>query len=157
MIFHYTTDAGKISTSSTEHLHISKAEEILNKQAGWNALAGTKNFGEIAASSEENHKLAFDIFVDRVSGYVGSYFVSLQGNVDALVFAGGIGERSARLREAVVERAKCLGFAVDPSANAKNPEATVEDITGQGAQRRVMICQTDEQFEMVRMCASIEK
>jgi acetate kinase len=154
-VFHYTNDAGKLSSSSTSHLHISRAEEILNKQGGWNALAGTKNFGEIATSSDEKCKLAFDVVVDRVSGYVGSYYVSLQGEVDALVFAGGIGEKSPQLREAVTERTKCLGFSIDAAANKKDPEATVEDISGAEAKHRVMICQTDEQLEMVRMCASM--
>lgn len=90
LIFHYTSEVAKLSPSSTKDLHISKAEEILNKQSGWKALTGTSNFAEIAKpDAPESHKLAMDIFVDRIVGYVGSYYVKLGGEVDALVFAGG--------------------------------------------------------------------
>ncbi|EIN09754.1 hypothetical protein PUNSTDRAFT_133522 [Punctularia strigosozonata HHB-11173 SS5] len=62
--------------------------------------------------------LAFDLFMDHILGYVGAYFVALQGNFDALVFAGGIGEKSVELRERVAERVRCLGFwPVDPKKN----------------------------------------
>ena len=59
-------------------------------------MTGTTNFGVVADSNDPTHRLAFDIFVDRVAGFIGSYFVSLEGRVDALVFAGGIGEHSAK-------------------------------------------------------------
>ncbi len=153
LVFHYASDVGKLSPSSTKELHISRAEEILNKESGWRALTGTTNFGVIAASSDPTHALAFDIFVDRVCGFVGSYFVALGGEVDALVFAGGIGERSDRLRRAVVEQCACLGFALDADKNARKIEAVVQDVGAASAAHRVLVCQTDEQFEMARGCA----
>ena len=39
----------------------------------------------------------------RVREYLGSYLVRLNGEVDALVFTGGIGENSARIREQICE------------------------------------------------------
>ncbi|KAJ3495371.1 hypothetical protein NLG97_g3443 [Lecanicillium saksenae] len=101
--FHYTNSAGKLASSSTSDLHISRAEEILDSESGWQALAGTTDFGVIATLNEASHRLAFDLFVDRMCAYVGSYHVSLRGDVDALVFASGIGEKSSQLRRAVVE------------------------------------------------------
>ena len=44
------------------------------------------------------------------------------GGLDALVFAGGVGENSARLRAAVVEPLGALGLRLDPSANASGPQ-----------------------------------
>ncbi len=91
--------------------------------------------------------------------FVGSYYVSLHGRVDALVFAGGIGERSALLRRAVVDQCACLGFALDPAANdvAGSPDdasdGPVTDISAATAAHRVLVCRTDEQFEMARWCA----
>jgi acetate kinase len=98
-------------------------------------------------------KLAFDIFVDRILGYVGSYYVSLHGKVDALVFAGGIGEKSDLLRRRVVEEASCLGFEVDSELNRKTIEDVVQDVGKKGAKHRTLVCQTNEQFEMARYCA----
>ncbi|KAK3336525.1 acetate and butyrate kinase-like protein [Cercophora scortea] len=162
LVFHYASDVGKLSPASTKELHISRAEEILNKEAGWKALTGTTNFGIIAASDDPKMKLAFDLFVDRVSSFVGSYYVSLHGKVDALVFAGGIGEKSDRLRRAVVDNVACLGFKLDEAANAEklDGKTTVKDIGahaaegGEGSPKHgVLVCLTDEQFEMARTCA----
>ncbi|KAI5463026.1 Acetokinase family-domain-containing protein [Mariannaea sp. PMI_226] len=153
LVFHYASDVGKLSPASTKHLHISVAEEILNKRSGWKALTGTTNFGTVATSDDPACRLAFDIFVDRVSGFVGSYYVSLEGKVDALVFAGGIGERSDKLRAAVVDRVSCLGFAIDKARNAKPVADVMTDMTGTASKHQILVCQTDEQFEMARLCA----
>ena len=158
LVFHYASDVGRLSPASTSHLHISLAEEILNKRAGWSALAGTTDFAAITSAAQDPKSnpqaaLAFDLFVDRVSAFVGSYFVSLRGEVDALVFAGGIGEKSPRLRAAVVDQVSCLGFTLDPSRNdADGPDdgSTVWDIGAPGSAHRVLVCRTDEQYEMAR-------
>ncbi|KAH6610910.1 acetate kinase [Trichoderma cornu-damae] len=150
--------AGLPGATRSGSLHISTAEEILNKRSGWKSLTGTTNFGTIAASDEPQHRLAFDLFVDRVCGFVGSYYVSLGGRVDAIVFAGGIGERSARLRSAVVAQTGCLGFSIDEALNSAEQVdgTTVRDVGGKDSQHRVLVCQTDEQFEMARACADME-
>lgn len=149
LIFHFTSSAGKLSPASTKELHISRAEEILNKQSGWKALTGTTNFAEIAKDdAPDTHKLALDIFVDRIVGYIGNYYVKLGGQVDALVFAGGIGEKSAYLRELVTSRCACLGFSIDLERNKKLQDSqTVSDVSGDN-QARTLVIQTDEDWEM---------
>lgn len=156
LVFHYASNVGKLAPDSTKDLHISKAEEILNKESGWKSLTGTTDFGEIAKQDTREKKLAFDILVDRITQYIGAYYVSLQGKCDALVFAGGIGEKSADLRKAICAQVSCLGFHLDQGKNAKDIEEIVEDV---GANRkegsRVLVCQTDEQFEMAQSCLKI--
>lgn len=86
--------------------------------------------------------------------------MKLDGNVDALVFSGGIGEKSAVLRKRVVEGAKCLGFNIveDGGEQAvddeKSDASVVIDISGvnadavdseKGRMKRVLVCSTDEQ------------
>ncbi|CAK7263302.1 hypothetical protein SEPCBS57363_000502 [Sporothrix epigloea] len=155
LVFHYASDVGGLAPASTSDLHISRAEEILNKEAGWKALTGTTNFGDIATAGPDKpgHQLAFDLFVDRVCSFVGSYYVTLHGQVDALVFAGGIGEHSDRLRQTVVDECACLGFSIDNGANkeAGHAAGTVTDLTSKsGSRHRVLVCRTDEQLEMAR-------
>ncbi|KAL0936625.1 acetate kinase [Colletotrichum truncatum] len=152
LVFHYASDVGKLSPNSTSELHLTEAEEILNKQSGWKSLTGTTNFGVIAASDEPTHKLAFDIFVDRICGFIGTYFVALSGQVDALVFAGGIGEKSGKLRKRVVEQCACLGFTIDDERNSEKIESTVQEVSKQECKSRTLVCRTDEQFEMARQC-----
>ncbi|KAB5536593.1 Acetokinase family-domain-containing protein [Coniochaeta sp. 2T2.1] len=157
LVFHYASDVGRLAPASTKELHISRAEEILNKESGWKSLTGTTNFGTIAGSDDPTNKLAFNLFVDRVCGFIGTYYVSLKGEVDALVFAGGIGEKSEQLRRAVVEQCACIGFEIDEGKNGGKIEGVVEDVGKEGARHRVLVCQTDEQFEMARAVAEDEK
>ena len=160
LIFHYTSEASKISHQATEAVDISDAEEILNKHSGWKALTGTTNFAEITKHygdpSFPKHTLAFDIFKDRILNFVGSYFLKLGGaqHIDAVVFSGGIGERSALLRKAVVDRCRCLGFDLDDEQNegVDKKEGSVVPIGGATVQ--TLVCRTDEQLEMARECSS---
>ena len=64
---------------------------------------------------------------DRIAGYVGAYYVALGGRVDALVFAGGIGEKSPRLRARVAAQVACLGFAEVDEARNNGREAEDDD------------------------------
>ncbi|EER26378.1 hypothetical protein D8B26_003254 [Coccidioides posadasii str. Silveira] len=151
LVFHYTSEACKLSSSSTKDMHLTQAEEILNKQAGWGAIAGTTDFSKIATDSPETdmHKLAFDIFVDRIVGFIGSYFVKLDSEVDAVVFAGGIGERSAMLRAAIVQKCRCLGLSICQRKNSKgfyDNASTVIDISEKSSQSpAILVCQTNEE------------
>lgn len=138
-ILHYMRKTG----SSVED-----AENILNSKSGWKALTGTTSFADIASSSNENHELAFDILVDRILTYVGSYFLKLNGQVDALVFAGGIGEKSDRLREVIAERCSCFGFKL---AKGSSNQAGIVRKIGEG-KPSLLVCETDEQLEMARHC-----
>jgi len=124
-----------------------QAEDILNKKSGWKALTGTTDFGRISASLEPKGKLAFDIFVDRIVGFVGSYYVKLEGRVDALVFAGGIGEKGSVLRDGVLQKCQCLGFELDHDRNNAPVEDViiVQDIGADDARHRTLVCKTDEQ------------
>ena len=153
LIFHYTNSAGRLSRRAAEAVEITDAEEILNVESGWKSLTGTTNFAVIAdrAGKEEhpNETLAFDILVDRILTYVGSYFLKVGGlkKVDALVFSGGIGERSAKLRKAVVDHCACLGFAVDEVKNegASKAEDNVFEIGEGDSGVKTLVCKTDEQ------------
>ncbi|KAI5845052.1 acetate kinase [Morchella snyderi] len=157
LVFHYTSNAGRISHSGTGDMHISKAEEILNKKSGWSSIIGTTDFSKLKSDSPPPHsELVFDLFVDRIHNYIGAYFVKLRGRVDALVFAGGIGEKSSELREAVVDGVQCLGFSLNKKSNEsiEKENGIVLDIGDESARApKVLICSTDEQFEMARECA----
>lgn len=157
LIFHFTHSAGKISSESTKGMHITEAEQILNKESGWKALTGTTDFGVISQKAEqgdEDCKLAFDLVVDKILDYFGGYYLKLGGKVDALVFAGGIGEKGVQLRRRVVEQAGCLGFELDDEKNNKPEDKIVADISKSGSQHKVLVCQTDEQTEMARQCTN---
>ena len=76
----------------------------------------------------------------------------MEGQVDALVFAGGIGEKSALLRTKVVEKVRCLGFEIEDEKNEKvektSDDVVVVDISAVAEEakgKRTLVCWTDEQ------------
>ncbi|KAF8150641.1 Acetokinase family-domain-containing protein [Crassisporium funariophilum] len=175
LIFHYTNKAGRIThdPSMAAHVGVTMAEDILNRKSGWKAITGTTDFGVITEKAQledpdpelaarNPNRLAFDLFVDRILHYVGSYHLKLNGEVDALVFSGGIGERSLQLRNVIAERVGCLGYAAvekDKNENVKSGGVVVDISTApqgseqNGRAKRVLVCKTDEQLEMARECA----
>ncbi|TGZ85486.1 acetate kinase-like protein [Ascodesmis nigricans] len=166
LVFHYTSKASNLSRESTKEMHISKAEMILNKEAGWKSMTGTTNFREVlkrAAEGDETCALAAEVFVDRIVGFMGSYWVKLGGEVDAIVFSGGIGEKSDELRLMVCEKLACLGVRLDERANrraAENDNAVVAISSERVSDResvKVLVCRTDEQHEMVWECVKDER
>jgi acetate kinase len=109
-------------------------------------MTGTSDFSKIATpDATEDAKLAFEIFVDRIIGYVGNYYVKLGGKVDAFVFSGGIGETSAYLHSEVLKRLQCLGVSADMKDSKKSDEE-VQEVTNTGT--KVLVCKTDEEGEM---------
>ncbi|KAL4268811.1 putative acetate kinase [Pleurotus pulmonarius] len=181
LIFHYTNKAGKIThdRKSAVQLHVTEAEHILNTQSGWKALTGTTDFAQVTSKANlsspdpdyENNpnRLAFDLLVDRIVDYVGGYYLKLNGEVDALVFSGGIGERSKEIRQVIGGKMACLGFeAVDAEKNGKMDtlEGVVVDLGAgrpdgegvvEGKGKKLLVCRTDEQLEMARECALAKK
>lgn len=157
LVFHYTSEASALSPSSTKDLHISTAEDILNRKSGWLALTGTSDFAKIAdPDAPDTHKLAFNIFVDRVVGYIGNYYVKLDGRVDALVFAGGIGEKSVYLRKIVTQKVACLGFTLDDKKNQGAADGSdIMDIGSDGKTPQTIVCETDEDVSIPNLDSGV--
>lgn len=130
LIFHYTNKANMIThdRKMSTNLHVTDAEYILNSKSGWNALTGTKEFGTITqkafaqlgsdpeafypgpgSKGLEPESLAFTLFVDRLMDFIAPYHTKLNGQVDAIVFSGGVGERSHQLRTVLAHRVSLLG------------------------------------------------
>jgi acetate kinase len=107
-------------------LELHEIIRMLNSQSGFLAMTGTANVADIcqrAEAGDENCRLALDLFVKRIVDYIAAYYVQM-GGVDALVFAGGIGENSAVIRRMVVEALAPLGFTLDGQANDRNEHNT---------------------------------
>lgn len=158
LIFHFTNHAGDLAPHATTEMHLTTAEQILNRESGWEALTGTTDFGTITARAGKGDsacKMAFDILVDRLIGYIGSYYVKMGGKVDALVFAGGIGEQGTELRRAVVSKVEVLGFELDEEKNGALGNGVVETVSVEGKRHAVLVCRTDEQAEMAEQCVEM--
>jgi len=72
----------------------------------------------LRASAEPAAREAIDLFVYRIVREIGS-LVAAMGGVDALVFAGGIGENDAATRAAAVEGCRWTGAVLDHDRNGR--------------------------------------
>jgi acetate kinase len=105
---------------------IASVETMLNHEAGMVALSGLPNdmkaVREAAAGGDARARLAVEIFTRSVKKAVGG-FVALMGGVDAVVFAGGIGEHDARSREEIAGGLEGMGISVNSRLNEAKGEA----------------------------------
>ena len=105
----------------------------------------------LSASKEGNEraKLAFDIYIHRLRSFIGAMLATL-GGLDALVFAGGIGEHAPTVRAAACEAFAFLGLRLD---SAKNEQSlTDQNIATDDSSIPVLIVQTQEDWSIAREC-----
>jgi acetate kinase len=95
---------------------------MLNRISGLYGLSGeTNDMRTLLASAAKGHsraRLAVEVFCYRIRKYIGAYTAALGGDVHGLIFTGGVGENSCRIRELVCERLGPLGYEIDPEKNA---------------------------------------
>jgi hypothetical protein len=95
-------------------------ERMIYQESGLLGVSGiSSDMRVLEASSEPRAREAIDLFVYRIGRELGSLVAAL-GGLDAVVFTGGIGENSRRLREQVCQDAAWLGLALDAEANARH-------------------------------------
>jgi acetate kinase len=137
-----------------EGLSLSEAGTLLNKHSGLIGISGeSSDMREILNAVEEGQKrakYAFDIFCYRIKKYIGAYTAAM-GGLDALVFTGGIGENSSKVRETVCSDLDCLGINLDTSRNNKHEEI----ISSDDSRVKVMKIPTNEELVIALDTAQI--
>jgi acetate kinase len=98
------------------HLDDVALETLLNHKSGLLALGGDSDMRKLQASESPEAALAIRIFCRAIARIVAAFAVSL-GGLNALVFAGGIGEHSAPVRADVCSQLGLLGVQLDAARN----------------------------------------
>ncbi len=128
-----------------------EVDKVLNKESGVLGISGLssdfRDLEEAANNGNERAKLALDMFVDRARSYIGSYLIKL-GKVDALVFAGGIGENSATIREALLTDLENFGIKLDKEINAKTREEKL--ISAEDSPIKILVVPTNEELMIAK-------
>jgi acetate kinase len=103
-------------------------EKLIYQQSGLLGVSGiSSDMRTLLESSDPRAKFAVDLFVYRIRRELGSLAAALEG-IDALVFTGGIGERSAVIRSAVCRDAAWTGLLIDADTNkAGGPRISAAD------------------------------
>jgi acetate kinase len=99
---------------------VAALEKMLNHDAGMVALSGMPNdmkaVREAVAKGDVRARLAVEIFTRSVKKALGGY-IALMGGIDAVVFAGGIGEHDTRSRLEILAGMGGLGISVNSELN----------------------------------------
>ena len=97
-------------------------ERLLWHESGLLGVAGDKDMRALLARSDDDARLAVELFCYRVRKTIGAYLAAL-GGAEAVVFTGGIGERAAPVRARILEPLAFLGIRLDPEANRRHGPA----------------------------------
>jgi acetate kinase len=125
--------------------------ELLYRESGLKGLSGVSHdMRALEASAEPHAAQAIACFVARIRREIGAMAAAI-GGIDALVFTGGIGENSARIRAAVTAGFDWLGIGIDPARNTDDPV----ELSAPGARVRVFRIPTDEDAMIARHVAGL--
>jgi acetate kinase len=122
--------------------------DIVFHKMGLLALSNgeSSEMGDLLASASEQAKFAVDYFCYQVRAAIGS-LAAKAGGIDALVLTGGIGEHSAKIREAICAPLDFLGFAIDGITNRAGA-TRIE----QKNFKPILVIPADEEAMIQRLC-----
>jgi acetate kinase len=135
-----------------EELSALEASALLNKHSGLLGISGVSNdmrkLLEAEAAGNERAKLAVDVFCYRLKKYIAAY-VGVLGGIDAVAFAGGIGENAAAIRSRCLVGLEAMGLGIDEARN-QAVHGTEAEISPPGAAARVFVVPTNEELLIAR-------
>ncbi|NOX53415.1 MAG: acetate/propionate family kinase [Planctomycetes bacterium] len=134
-------------------------EELLEDLASKSGLLGlsglsgdVRDLEKAAAEGHERAELALKVFVAAIRHYLGAYLAVL-GGADAVVFTGGIGENSRRVRQDVCQDMEWAGIELDPDRNAQVDGET--RISTDSSRIAVWVVPTNEELIVARQTAEL--
>jgi acetate kinase len=132
-----------------EGMSAAEISEMLYKRSGLLGLSGISNdMRTLEASEDPRAAEAIAYFTFRIRREIGAMAAAMEG-LDGIVFTGGIGENSARVRREVCAPLEWLGVTLDEAAN----EAGARRIDA-GGRVGVLAIPTDEERVIARAAAA---
>jgi len=135
-----------------EKLTTAQMRELLSKKSGLLGISGVssdlRDIEEAAAQGNTRAALAIEVLVYEVKKYIGA-FAAAMGGLDAVAFAGGIGENSWQVRQEVCRGLEFLGLRLDEE---KNRAAGSNDrtISSRDSKVAVLVVYTNEEIIVAR-------
>jgi acetate kinase len=128
-------------------------DEIMNRKSGLLGVSGISgDMRKIESAIDAGNRraqLAFDVYAHHLLRDLGA-MVAVLGGADAIIFTGGVGENSARLRERVCSNLGFLGLKLDATKNART--GADQDIAAPDSRVRVLVIRAQEEWEIAREC-----
>ncbi len=144
-----------------EELTPSEMDDMLNKESGMLGLTelshDMRDIEGKAREGDEQCNLALDIYAQRIKKYIGAY-AAVMGGVDAVVFTGGIGEKSDVVRRRVCQGMEFLGIVFDEDANQEHVPWNNQDPSTphlSTGPTKVLVIPTNEELVIARDTGTI--
>jgi acetate kinase len=140
-----------------ENLTPPEIRQLLCKKSGLLGISGISNdVRDLEKCAEEGNAraaLALEVFIYEVKKFVGAYAAAL-GGLDALAFAGGIGENSWHVRQQVCGGLEFLGIHLNQAANPA-PAQSDRVISLPCSRVAVVVVYTNEELVVARETARV--
>lgn len=134
--------------SQHEGMTSTQLQHLVNHEAGLLGVSGSSADVRDLLAIEKNDPraaLALAMFCYQIKKCIGAYAAAL-GGLDTLVFAGGIGENAASIRQRVCTQLQFLGIDIDTSRNDQNAAIISTDSSAV----TIRVIRTDEELMIAR-------
>lgn len=138
------------------HMNVDELDTLFNKHSGLMGMTGHGDMREIhkmIADGDENAKLALEVYVHRIVGYIGNYAAQM-GGVDVITFTAGVGENDEIVRRMVAHKLAPFGVKLDEQKNdvrSKEPRIISEP----DSSITLCVIPTNEELSIARQSAAI--
>ncbi len=133
-------------------------ETTLDRESGLLGVSGVssdmREVLQAAQNGQERAQLALEVYIHRLRACLAAMAASLTG-LDAVVFTGGVGERSAPVRSAACRGLEFLGIQLDEERNqAAAPE---DQISAPGSRVALLVVGSREDLQIASEVRSVLK
>jgi acetate kinase len=129
--------------------NVDTLEKTLDKQSGLLGISGEasdmRKLHELAGKGDGQAQLAIEMFARAAAKAIGG-FVATMGELDALVFTGGIGEHDPDVRAKICRGMEIFGLQLEENANKKG----ATEIASHDSAISVQVIETDEDAQIAR-------
>ena len=148
IIFHLVEECG---------MQLDEVKTMLQTKSGLYGISGgvsndLRDIQEAADNGNEDCRNAIKSYAYGIKKYIGAYTAAM-GGIDAVVFGGGIGRKSATVRKMALQDLGCFGIELDDTKN-ENPSGG-DDISRDGSAVRIYVVDTNEEIIVARKAQAL--
>ncbi len=136
-----------------ENMSVARFQQLVNHESGLLGVSGlSSDVRDLLAQEADDVRAAeaLALFCYQAKKCIGAYAAAL-GGLDAVVFAGGIGENAPPIRERICTGLGFLGIEIDRQRNADSAALISPD----AARVRLRVLRTDEERMIAQSVATI--
>jgi acetate kinase len=97
-------------------MSIDQIDDLVNKRSGVQGFINSADMRDLLAKIQEGDEVAkftINLYANRVAKYIVEYINLIGKNIDAIIFTAGIGENSAFVVEAIMDKIKIINLSID--------------------------------------------